>query len=65
VLVEAHELVDDSIITSDDFRDLVFTYPVEFWTGVNPDFFKGTAIERHAAKWLNSSINEKSATARS
>jgi len=65
VLVEAHELVDDGIITSDDFRDFVFTYPVEFWTGVNPDFFKGTAMERQAAKWLNSSINEKSATARS
>ena len=40
VLVEAHELVDDGIITSDDFRDFVFTYPIEFWTGINPDFFE-------------------------
>jgi hypothetical protein len=48
VLVEAHELVDDGIITPDDFRDFVFTYPVEFWTGVNPDFFKGTAAEAQA-----------------
>jgi predicted TIM-barrel fold metal-dependent hydrolase len=49
VLVEAHELVDDGIITPDDFRDFVFTYPVEFWTGVNPDFFKATAVEADAA----------------
>jgi hypothetical protein len=49
VLVEAHELVDDGIITPDDFRDFVFTYPVEFWTGVNPDFFKGTAVEGQTA----------------
>src|SRR5262249_55328543 len=27
VLVEAHELVEDGIITSGDFRDFVFTYP--------------------------------------
>jgi predicted TIM-barrel fold metal-dependent hydrolase len=54
VLVEAHELVDDGIITLDDFRDFVFTYPVEFWTGANPDFFKGTAVEHQAAAWLNS-----------
>jgi predicted TIM-barrel fold metal-dependent hydrolase len=44
VLLEAFELVDDGIITSDDFRDFVFTYPVEFWTGVNPEFFKGTSV---------------------
>ena len=49
VLVEAHELVDDGIITPGDFRDFVFTYPVEFWTALNPDFFKGTAVESQAA----------------
>ncbi|HKV53402.1 MAG TPA: amidohydrolase family protein [Candidatus Binataceae bacterium] len=54
VLIEAHELVDDEIITADDFRDFVFTYPVEFWAGANPDFFKGTAVEHQAAAWLKS-----------
>jgi predicted TIM-barrel fold metal-dependent hydrolase len=54
VLPEAYELVDDGIITEDDFRDFVFTYPVEFWTGVNPDFFKGTHVENEAAAWLKS-----------
>lgn len=58
VLVEAHELVDDGIITSDAFRDFVFTYPVEFWAGVNPDFFKGTAVEGDAAAWRNTTSDE-------
>jgi hypothetical protein len=25
---------------------------VEFWTGLNPDFFKNTAVEAQATKWL-------------
>ena len=52
VLVEAHELVDDKVITEDDFRDFVYTYPVEFWGGMNPNFFKGTVVEQQAAKLL-------------
>jgi predicted TIM-barrel fold metal-dependent hydrolase len=45
VLVEAHELVDDGLISEHNFRDFVFGYPVEFWTAGNPHFFKGTAVE--------------------
>ncbi|MGH7986912.1 MAG: amidohydrolase family protein [Candidatus Binataceae bacterium] len=45
VLHEAYELVDDGLITSDDFRDFVFTNPVRLWAGNNPDFFKGTVVE--------------------
>jgi predicted TIM-barrel fold metal-dependent hydrolase len=52
VLAEAHELVDDGIITDDDFRDFVFTFPLEFWTGMNPNFFKGTAVEKPAEACL-------------
>jgi hypothetical protein len=65
VLVEAHELVDDSIITGEDFRDFVFTYPVEFWTGVNPNFFKGTAVEDQAAAWLKARTHEVQSSAQS
>jgi predicted TIM-barrel fold metal-dependent hydrolase len=54
VLPEAHELVDDGVITEDDFRDFVFTYPVEFWAGMNPDFFKGTAVEKAVSAELAS-----------
>jgi predicted TIM-barrel fold metal-dependent hydrolase len=64
VLLEAHELVDDGTITAEDFRDFVFTYPVEFWTGGNPDFFKGTSVERQATVALNTRLGEKSSTAR-
>ena len=54
VLPEAHELVDDGVITQSDFRDFVFTYPVEFWAAGNPDFFKGTAVEEQTAALLKS-----------
>jgi hypothetical protein len=48
VLVEAYELVEEGLISPEEFRDFVFTYPVEFWTGTNPDFFKGTSVEQQA-----------------
>jgi hypothetical protein len=59
VLVEAHELVDDNIITEDDFRDFVYTYPVEFWGGMNPSFFKGTVVEQHAATLLQAGAGSR------
>src|SRR4030095_10622680 len=43
----AHEL-----ISTDDFRDFMFTNAVRFWGEVNPDFFKGTAVEKQAAETL-------------
>ncbi|HUA32436.1 MAG TPA: amidohydrolase family protein [Candidatus Binataceae bacterium] len=42
---EAYELVEDGLITNDDFRDFAFVNPVRAKTDVNPDFFKGTRIE--------------------
>ncbi|HJU11234.1 MAG TPA: amidohydrolase family protein [Candidatus Binataceae bacterium] len=64
VLIEAHELVDEGIITTDDFRDFVFNYPVEFWTGMNPDFFKGTAVEHQVAAWQRTVTPEQAAAER-
>lgn len=52
VLAEAHELVDEGLITEHDFCDFVFANPVELWGGMNPNFFKGTRVEREAAAWL-------------
>ena len=46
VTEEAHELVEHGVITEDDFCDFVFTNPTTLWTGMNPDFFKGTVVER-------------------
>jgi hypothetical protein len=45
VLPEAYEMVEEEMITTDDFKDFVFTNAVKLWTGVNPDFFKGTVVE--------------------
>jgi predicted TIM-barrel fold metal-dependent hydrolase len=53
VLTEAHELVDEGLLTADDFRDFVFGNPVRLWGGANPDFFKGTVIEKQAAEYLH------------
>ena len=45
VVVEARELVDDELITSQDFKEFMFWNPVELHARVNPDFFKGTRVE--------------------
>ena len=52
VLAEAHELVDDGLVTEDDFRDFVFGNAVRLWAGTNPDFFTGTAVEHHAKEYM-------------
>jgi predicted TIM-barrel fold metal-dependent hydrolase len=62
VLIEAHEMVDDGIISGDDFRDFVFGYPVEFWTGTNPDFFEGTVVEQQVAALLAANAAQPAGT---
>jgi predicted TIM-barrel fold metal-dependent hydrolase len=52
VVPEAYELVEHGLITDDDFRDFMFGNAVRFWGEVNPDFFKGTAVEKQAAALL-------------
>jgi len=50
---EAHELVEDELITPDDFRDFTFTNAVRLWGQQNPSFFEGTVVAREAAAVLN------------
>ncbi|MGH7311360.1 MAG: hypothetical protein ACREK6_21970, partial [Candidatus Rokuibacteriota bacterium] len=38
--------------SDDDFRDFMFANAVRFWGEVNPEFFKGTAVEKAAAEVL-------------
>ncbi len=52
VLPELHELVDEGLIDDADFRDFVFTNPVRLFGEPNPDFFRGTVIEREAKAFL-------------
>jgi predicted TIM-barrel fold metal-dependent hydrolase len=52
VVPEAYELVEHELISSADFRDFMFANAVRFWGEVNPDFFKGTVVEKAAAEVL-------------
>ena len=45
VVAEAYELVEDGLITEDDFRNFTFANAVKLHTRMNPEFFKGTAVE--------------------
>ncbi|HLX37809.1 MAG TPA: amidohydrolase family protein [Candidatus Binataceae bacterium] len=55
VVPEAYELVEDELITENDFRDFMFTNPVRFWGEANPKFFDGTRVEKEARALLNAS----------
>ena len=48
VLGEAYELVEDELITEDDFEDFTFTNAVRLHGGMNPSFFEGTTVEEQA-----------------
>jgi hypothetical protein len=52
VTAEAYEPVEHGAMTEDDFRDFVFCNPVKLWTALNPDFFKGTAVEGAVSRYL-------------
>jgi hypothetical protein len=52
VVPEAYELVEHGLLSDDDFRDFMFTNAVRFWGEVNPEFFKGTAVEKEAGRVL-------------
>jgi hypothetical protein len=52
VVPEAYELVEHGLLDDDDFRDFMFANAVRFWGEVNPDFFKGTVVEKQAAAVL-------------
>jgi predicted TIM-barrel fold metal-dependent hydrolase len=50
---EAYELVEDGLITPDDFRDFTFANAVRLWGTQNPRFFEGTGVAGAAAEVLN------------
>lgn len=52
VTEEAYEMVEHGVITEDNFRDFVFSNPASLWTGMNPDFFKGTVVEKEVDQLL-------------
>jgi predicted TIM-barrel fold metal-dependent hydrolase len=52
VVPEAHELLEDGLISAHDFRDFTFANAARFWGTANPGIFKGTVIESAAASVL-------------
>ena len=45
MVAEAYELVEDEIMTLEDFRSFTFTNAVDLYTRMNPNFFAGTVLE--------------------
>ena len=52
ILCEAHELVDDGLMSEDDFADFVFHNPARLFTNMDPEFFVGTAVGDDVARML-------------
>lgn len=50
VLAEAYELVEDGLVSDEDFERFVFRNPVRLLAGMNPAFFEGTAVAGEVAK---------------
>ena len=53
VVEEAYEMLEHDLMSEEDFRAFVFENVVKMYGEVNPDFFKGTAVESEAAEVLN------------
>jgi hypothetical protein len=52
VVPKAFEMVDEGILDARGFRDFAFANAVRLHGGMNPDFFKGTVVEKAAADLL-------------
>ena len=53
VLEEAYELLEDNLVTEDQFRKFMFDNPIHMYANLNRDFFKGTCVEQEAAEFLS------------
>ena len=51
-LAESWDLVQEGVLSEDDFQAYVFGNPYKFYTEANPDFFQGTVIESKVARSL-------------
>jgi hypothetical protein len=56
VLPEAFELVEHNMLNEDEFRSFTFANAVNLHGKMNPDFLKGTRVEKEAAAELNAGV---------
>jgi hypothetical protein len=55
VIEEAWELVEHGVLTEEHLKEFTFTNPARFWTHLDRDFFKGTAVEKQVNEVLSGS----------
>ena len=53
-VAEANELVKRELMTESDFRSFIFKNTAELHVQMNPDFYKGTAVEGNVQKLIDS-----------
>jgi hypothetical protein len=53
---EAYELLEDGLLTEQDFREFTFANAVRLHGGMNADFFKGTTVEAAATEELGMAV---------
>jgi len=53
VLPEAWQLVEEGLLSEEDFKQFAFTNQAEMHHAANPDFFKGTTVEHAVAAELS------------
>lgn len=52
VAANAYSLAEREIITEEDLRYFLSVHPLELYTSLNRNFFKGTAVEKQAEEYL-------------
>ena len=60
VLLESHQLIEEGLLTDDDYRDFVFTNPARLHAEMNPSFFDCTPVESAAKELLKTSARVRS-----
>ena len=63
VLEEAWELVEKKGMAEEDFHAFSFGNAVRLWASLNPDFFKGTTVEKPAREFAREASASQSAAA--
>lgn len=52
VTSNAYSMVERGILSEEDLRYFLSTHPLELYTSLNRDFFKGTVVEKAATEYL-------------